>query len=131
MPSEKSIVQKLQIKPGRKVLFVNPPEGYLASMGELPTSVTILEAPTRPTDIIQLFVKDRQELERHLPVLKETLAHNGMIWITYTKGTSKIKTDINRDTINAYAHTLGLEGVSMISIDDNWSALRVKSMDEK
>jgi hypothetical protein len=37
-----------------------------------------------------------------------------------------VKTDINRDTINAYAASLGLQGVAMISIDDDWSALRLK-----
>jgi hypothetical protein len=37
-----------------------------------------------------------------------------------------VKTDIHRDTINAYAQTLGLQGVAMISINDDWSALRLK-----
>ena len=46
--------------------------------------------------------------------------------ITYHKGTSKTKTDINRDSINTYAQTIGLVGVAMISIDDDWSALRLK-----
>ena len=45
----------------------------------------------------------------------------------YHTGTSKVKTDIHRDTINAYAHTPGLTGVFMISIDEDWSALRVKA----
>jgi hypothetical protein len=36
------------------------------------------------------------------------------------------KSIIHRDSINAYAQTLGLVGVAMISIDDNWSALRLK-----
>jgi hypothetical protein len=49
-----------------------------------------------------------------------------MLWVTYHKGTSKVKTDINRDTINAYAHSIGWEGVAMISIDDDWSAMRLK-----
>jgi hypothetical protein len=49
-----------------------------------------------------------------------------MLWVTYHKGTSKVKTDINRDTINAYASTLGMQGVAIISIDDDWSALRLK-----
>ena len=46
--------------------------------------------------------------------------------VTYYKGTSRVKTDINRDTISAYTHSVGLEGVAMISIDDDWSALRLK-----
>jgi len=37
-----------------------------------------------------------------------------------------VKNDINRDTINTYAHTIRLEGVAMISIDEDWSALRLK-----
>jgi len=41
-----------------------------------------------------------------------------------------MKTDINRDTINAYAGSLGLQGVAMISIDDDWSALRLKLIQE-
>ena len=49
--------------------------------------------------------------------------------MTYHKGTSRVKTDINRDTINAYAHSLGLEGVAMISIDEDWSALRLKRIE--
>jgi hypothetical protein len=61
-----------------------------------------------------------------LPRLKGLMAPKGMLWVTYHKGTSKVKTDIHRDMINAYAHSIGLEGVAMISIDEDWSALRLK-----
>jgi hypothetical protein len=37
-----------------------------------------------------------------------------------------MKGDINRDTITAYAETIGLEGVAIVSIDEDWSALRLK-----
>jgi len=46
--------------------------------------------------------------------------------VTYLKGTAKTKTDINRDSLHAYARTVGLEGVSLVSIDDDWSAMRFK-----
>jgi hypothetical protein len=46
----------------------------------------------------------------------------------YHTGTSKVKTDINRDTLHAYARTIGLDGVSLISIDADWSAMRFKVM---
>ena len=124
--SDKSIAQKLFIKPNSKFLLVNPPEGYLARMGELPEGVIILSDTNCLVEAIQVFVPKRVELVERLPKLKELLAPNGMMWVTYYKGTSKVKTDINRDTINAYAHSIGLEGVAMISIDDDWSALRLK-----
>lgn len=125
--SDKPIAQKLLIKPGRKALFVNPPEGYVEALGPLPDGVILLDREA-PADLIQVFVKDRQALEEQLPRLKALLNPGGLLWVTYYKGTSRHKTDIHRDSINAYAHTLGLEGVAMISIDDDWSALRLKTV---
>ena len=49
-----------------------------------------------------------------------------MLWVTYRKGSSKIKSDINRDSIYEYALSVGLQGVAMIVVDENWSALRMK-----
>lgn len=124
--SDKTIIQKLFIKPGFKFLLVNPPEGYIAKMGELPPGTTLLSDSTCLVDAIQVFVENRAELEAQLPRLKELMAPKGMIWVTYHKGTSRVKTDIHRDSINAYAKSLGLEGVAMISVDEDWSALRLK-----
>ena len=124
--SDKSIAQKLFIKPGNKFLLINPPAGYLAQLGQLPEGTIILNDSSCLVEVIQIFVLNRSELEAQLTRLKGLLAPKGMLWVTYHKGTSKVKTNINRDTINAYAGSLGLQGVAMISIDDDWSALRLK-----
>ncbi len=126
--SDKTLVEKLQIKPGRSFLLVNPLAGYEADLGPLPNDVTLLRASDHPVDIIQVFVVNREEMEKYLPSLKYLLAPNGILWVTYFKGTARIKTDINRDSINAYAKSLGMQGVAMISIDQDWSALRLKKL---
>jgi len=123
---EKSIAQKMFIKPDSKLLLVSPPDGYLAQLGELPQGTILLDDASSPVGIIQVFVSNRAELEQQLPRLKELMAPEGMLWVTYYKGTSKVKTDIHRDTINTYAHSIGLQGVAIISIDEDWSALRMK-----
>ena len=128
--SDKSIAQKLFIKPGNKYLLVNPPPGYIAQMGQLPEGTILLSDSSCLMEVIQVFVTNRLELEAQLSRLKDLLAPKGMIWVTYHKGTSKVKTDINRDTINAYAGNLGMQGVAMISIDEDWSALRLKLIQE-
>ncbi len=128
--SDRSIAQKLFIKPGNKYLLINPPAGYIAQLGQLPEGTIILSDSSCLVEVIQVFVVNRTELEAQLTQLKELLAEKGMLWVTYHKGTSKVKTDINRDTINAYAGSLGLQGVAMISIDDDWSALRLKVIQE-
>ena len=123
---DKSIAQKLFIKPGNKVLLINSPASYRSQMGELPKGAIILSDSSCLVQVIQVFVANHEELEAQLPRLKEQLAPKEVLWVTYHKGTSRVKTDINRDTINAYAHSIGLEGVVMISIDKDWSALRLK-----
>ncbi|HYF64874.1 MAG TPA: DUF3052 family protein [Herpetosiphonaceae bacterium] len=119
-----SLAQKLQIKPGRSLLLVAAPAGYAETLGDLPADSRREEAPA---DIVQLFVRSRAELEERLDAARAALNPGGILWVTYPKGTSKtMKADVNRDSINAYAHSLGLEGVAMVAIDEDWSALRLK-----
>ena len=66
----------------------------------------LLRDSTSLVDGIQVFVANRAELEAQLPRLAKLLTPKGMLWVSYHKGTSKVKTDINRDTINAYANRL-------------------------
>jgi hypothetical protein len=124
--SDKSITEKLLIKTNYKVLLIKTPPNYRSQMGNLPTGAAIIENPEQGPDLVQAFVTSKRELEEQLATLKPILKAKTMFWVTYPKGTSKIKADINRDTINAYARTIGLIGIAMVSIDDTWSALRLK-----
>ncbi len=128
---EKSAAQKLLIKPGQRLRFINPPVNQAILLGELPAQVSILDDTAVPdaiipADVIVLFANGRTDLETLLPGLRAALNPDGKLWVAYHKGTSQMKTDINRDSINAYAKTIGMQGVAMISINDDWSALRLK-----
>jgi hypothetical protein len=124
--ANKSVADKLFIKPGKSVLLVNAPQDYQKQLGKLPAGATIGDDTAGPADIIQLFVKSELELTKQLPKLKKRLKSDGALWVTYYKGSSKNKTDVNRDSIAEYASGIGLEGVAIISVDDDWSALRLK-----
>jgi hypothetical protein len=123
--SDKILAQKLAIKEGFLVLLVHAPEGYAERLGQLPAGV-ILNAPAGPYDLIQLFVATQSEVETGLPTLKPLLKPKGYIWVTWRKGGSASKGDITRDTIWPFAATIGLQPVSNIAVDDDWSALRLK-----
>lgn len=125
-PSTKSIPEKLQMKPGKMVLFVNKPEGYDQVLGKLPSGVGVTDHSAKSVDVVQVFVENRAQLEKELPRLKTLLTAKGMIWVTYPKGTADVDTDINRDSIAEYATSIGMEGVAIVAIDQTWSALRLK-----
>lgn len=130
--AEKTVAQKLLIKPGMQVRFVNPPEDLFALLGSLPDEVGLLDDSAEPQALLNanavvLFAHGRTDLETLLPGLRTALNAESMLWVAYHKGTSQVKTDINRDSINTYAQTLGLQGIAMISINEDWSALRLKA----
>ena len=130
--AEKTIVQKLLIKEGYRVLVVDAPQGYVVSLAGLPAGVAISTDPVSagrlpgPFDLIQTFVSSQGEFEAQLSGLKALLKPKGLLWITYPKGAAKIKSDITRDTIWRYAKTVGLDGVAMVAVDETWSAMRLK-----
>jgi len=124
--SNKSIVDKLFIKPGKSVALIDAPTAYEKHIRKLAPEAKISTEESGSFDIIQVFVGSAAELQQKLPALKKILNSDGAVWVSYYKGTSKTKTDINRDRIAEYASSIGLEGVAIISIDDDWSALRLK-----
>jgi hypothetical protein len=119
-----SLAQKLQIKPGRSLLLINPPAGFADLLADLPADSLCEHAPA---DVVLLFMRSRVELEERLGSATAALSPGGILWAAYPKGASKtLKADINRDSINAYAQTCGLQGVAMVAIDEDWAALRLK-----
>lgn len=124
--SKKTLLEKLYLKAGYRVLFLNVPEDYMDRLNPLPSDLTMLTKPTGEIDFIQVFVKTQAEIEDLFPKLKSVLAPKGLLWVTYPKGTSKVKTDLNRDSIYEYGLSIGLQGVAIVSIDNVWSGLRMK-----
>ncbi len=124
--ADKSVAEKLLIKPGYRVLMLNAPKGYGAALGSpLPRDVKVSTAAAGgPVDLIVLFVTTSAELEARLPGIKGLLKPNGLLWVAYRKG----KGEPNRDTIRAHAATVGWQAVALVSADETWSALRLKAV---
>lgn len=124
--TDKSVAERLLIRETYRVLLPNEPGGYRSRLGKLADGATIITAPSQPVDLAQIFVTSEQELMTRLPGVKPALKPNGLPWVTCPKGSSRLKADINRNTIREYARSIGLEAVAMISMGDTWSALRLK-----
>jgi hypothetical protein len=124
--SEKTVAQKLGLKPGKKLLVKQPPEEMATLLGALPAGAELVTAATKPSALILMFARDKAALVKGLPACRRELEPGGALWVAYIKATSGKKTDINRDSIRGYVGTIGLDTVSQIALDDDWSALRLK-----
>lgn len=131
MPTEYSkspLVKKLMLKPKTRVAVLNAPDGYRDLLGELPPETTYVEALDGKDryDWIQVFVTQQQALYDQLPSLKQHLAPNGTLWITFPR--DKKKTDLSRNAVmpDALQAPYGLTPVANAVVNDDWTAYRLK-----
>lgn len=121
-----SLVKKLGLKAGHRALVLNPPEGDVASFGPLPDGVAVASEPDGAFDLVHLFVRTKAEIDRLAPVAIAATKPDGRLWISYPKRSAKVPTDITRDVGWEAVDAAGWLGVTQISIDDVWSALRFR-----
>jgi hypothetical protein len=77
-----------------------------------------------------VFINNNKEYLGFLSSGLKKVEPDSVLWFAYPKGTSKIKTDINRDTIRVTGEEFGITTVTAISINDIWSALRFRPIDK-
>lgn len=122
--SNKTLVQKLGIKPGFEVYFFNLPEHYFELLEDLPGDITFGLEEEQSIDFIHYFCQELAQLVSDFPMLKETLKPTGMLWISWPKGSSKIATDLNENVIREVGLAQGLVDVKVAAIDEDWSGLK-------
>jgi len=127
--ADSALIKKLLLKPGQKAAVFNPPAWYLERLGPLPEGVELVAKPSAPLDFVHLFVKDKAGLDMSVPQALRSLKDDAIFWISYPKGSAKVKTDLNRDLLWKLMETHGFNGVAMVSIDENWSAMRFRPKD--
>jgi hypothetical protein len=116
---------KLGIKAGHTLCYVNPPENFADLVGELPDGTKLRSNLVGPLDLIVCFVVDRRVLEQRLPALRRALAANGMLWVAWPKKSAKVETDMTEDIVRAVALPTGLVDTKVCAIDETWSGLRL------
>ena len=120
------IIKKMKFKDTGIVLNApGPIENALVKLG----FKTSLDKKIKSTNTL-VFINNNKE---YLSFLKNELKHiepDSVLWFAYPKGTSKIKTDINRDTIRVTGEEYNITTVTAVSIDATWSALRFRPIDK-
>lgn len=124
--AESALAKKMKLKPGQRAALVNAPEGYLKELEPLPDGVELAAQLRGTFDWIQVFIKNKAELEKVFPRVVKALKPDGMLWLSYPKGTSKIQTDLTRDQGWEVMQGADLKWLTLISVNSTWSAFAVR-----
>jgi len=120
------VAKKLQIKPGKSWLFYNAPGNYLSILEPLPDGVKAGFDPQGEFDGIQLFVIDSAALSAALKTTAHLIKPDTIIWITYPKKSSGIKSDLEMTGSWDEPTKYGLRPVAAAAIDETWTAIRLR-----
>ena len=120
------IAKKLQIKPGKRWLFYNAPDNYIATLEPLPDGMEARFSPGGDFDGVQLFVINSDDLTSSLKTVIPILKPDTLFWISYPKKSSGIKSDLEMMSGWDEAGKYGYRGVAAASINETWTALRFR-----
>ncbi len=122
------LARKLLIKPGNRVALVNAPAGYAERLLPLPDGAQLVDLQ-RGLDVVQVFAHDRADLQRAAGAFR-SIREGGLLWVCYPKGGKKAGTDLNRDLLCQELGRTGLAGVTLVAVDETWSAMRFRPASE-
>jgi Bacteriocin-protection, YdeI or OmpD-Associated len=125
--SNLSVFEKLQIKDEKSMLIQGLPSSIEKMFAKLSyaKSVTPL-LKSRKVDFVLIFAINQSQLINIMKEVMPALSMESKLWIAYPKVTSKIVSDLNRESSWDFFTQQSYEGISLVDIDHMWSAIRFK-----
>ena len=128
-----AIFKKLNFKDQKVLHVINSPGSFKRVLEEMNQHVTVKSSLSGADSVsfFLAFVTRKSEVDTLTQAVVPLLKPEGIFWFAYPKGTSKnYKCDFNRDNGWTMLGELGFEGVRMVAIDQDWTALRFKRAHE-
>jgi hypothetical protein len=126
-----TLLEKLNYKRQKRIAVINAEKNFkLAPLNELKDIQIDSEIdPRYPYDFMIIFVRKVTEVKEIVPVALHNLALDGVLWFCYPKKSSKKhSSDIDRDHGWKVLNDLEFFGIRLITIDDDWSAMRFRNI---
>ena len=125
-----SLARKLGLKAGQAVAFVGLPASLAhlhdaAGFRRIELAPDWRALPEGARDVIHIFTTSAAEVDAALPVLRDMIEADGMIWVCWPKKASKVPTDVTEDTIRNRALADVLVDVKVCAVDAVWSGLKL------
>ncbi len=117
------LAKKLKLKPDAQAAVINAPENYVA---ELRHDTAMSPTLNGKFDWIQIFVRNKSELEELAPKAAKALKPESILFISFPKGSSKIQTDLTRDKGWESTRKLDLKWINLVSVNETWSAFALR-----
>lgn len=123
-----TVFEKLQLKDQKEIVVLNAPKSFEPELARLKgVSVRRNLEGVKDVEFAIAFVLTQAELDAAVKAIVSRVKGDAVVWFAYPKGSSKRYTSsIDRDTGWDSLGAAGFEGVRMVAIDEDWSAVRFR-----
>jgi len=124
-----SIFRKLHLVDYDPVLVLNAPEEYYNLLEEL--DVEIHDEVQDDYSYVQVFAQEEEEAKDVIREAISSMVPGAYFWFCYPKSKSEIyETELDEDSVMKIFDLYNFEGVTKVSLNEDWHAIRVKPDDE-
>lgn len=123
------LFKKLNFKDQEKILVLNAPSTFETELKGMVDTTQIARSVAAIEEIhfAIIFVQKQQQIDDCFELIFPKLKGDVVLWFSYPKGSSKkYSCDFNRDNGWETLIRQDFEGVRMVAIDEDWSALRFR-----
>jgi hypothetical protein len=122
-----TILEKLNLKNEKNILIQGLPssiEKQFSKVSFAKNLTPLLKA--RKIEFALIFAVSENQLNGILDDILPALKEESSLWVAYPKVTSKISTDLNRESSWNKLRSIGYEGTDHISLDHVWQSVNFK-----
>ena len=123
-----AVFEKLNLKDQGEILVLSAPDSFEPELSRLRgVKVRRSLSGISHTSFVLAFVTRQSEVDSLAKSITKIAEGDAIVWFAYPKGTSKRYTsDIGREASWKALGTAGFEGVRMVAIDEDWTAVRFR-----
>ncbi len=129
--STTALTKKLGILPNSELVIMNEPQEFRRLIKPIPEGVRVEARVTKRTNMVHIFATSKNRLGESLQLCITQIAQDAVIWVSWPKKSSKMKSDVTENIIREIALPLGLVDIKVCAIDETWSGLKLVVRKEK
>ncbi|RYY40778.1 MAG: hypothetical protein EOO08_06520 [Chitinophagaceae bacterium] len=122
-----TIVEKLQLKNEKTILIQGLPSSIEKQFAKLSFAKNLTPLlRTRKLDFALVFAVSETQLNNILHDIMPALKEDTRLWVAHPKSTSKIATDLNRESSWNKLVAAGYESSEQVTLDHVWNAMNFR-----
>lgn len=122
--SDTPLAKKLNLRDGQRCWFYAMPDSVQDEIDEYALELTFVGDPSEGIDAAHIFVSDAADLERWLTQLRQQIAKDGQIWVSWPKKGSGEETALDQAGVQQIGLACGLVDTKKCAVDETWSGLK-------